>query len=80
MHYVYLIENDATVPERYFGMTSDLRRRLTEHNSGKSTHTAKYAPWHVVTYIAFSNERQASQFERYLKSGSGYAFANKRLW
>jgi putative endonuclease len=33
-----------------------------------------------VTYVAFSDEQQAGMFERYLKSGSGHAFAKKRLW
>jgi predicted GIY-YIG superfamily endonuclease len=78
--YVYLIESVTTVDQRYVGMTTDLKRRLAEHNSGKSSHTSKFMPWRVVTYLAFSNERKAATFERYLKSGSGHAFANKRLW
>jgi predicted GIY-YIG superfamily endonuclease len=77
---VYLLESDGTAGERYVGVTSDLKRRLTEHNAGKSPHTAKYVPWRLVTYIAFSDETKARAFERYLKSGSGHAFANKRLW
>jgi hypothetical protein len=40
----------------------------------------KYTPWRVVTYLAFSDENKAAAFERYLKSGSGHAFARKRLW
>jgi len=78
--YVYLLESLGKPDERYVGMTSDLKRRLAEHNAGKSRHTAKFKPWRVVTYVAFSNESQAAEFERYLKSGSGHAFANKRLW
>jgi putative endonuclease len=78
--YVYLIESVSTVDQRYVGMTADLRRRLAEHNSGKSPHTSKFAPWRIVTYLAFSDERKAAVFERYIKSGSGHAFANKRLW
>lgn len=80
MYYVYLLENGAPVPERYIGMTADLRRRLVDHNEGKSKHTAKFRPWRVVTYIAFRNEQKAADFERYLKSGSGHAFARERLW
>jgi putative endonuclease len=57
-----------------------LKRRLIEHNSGKSPHTSKFAPWRLVTYVAFSDESRAASFERYLKSGSGHAFAGKRLW
>src|SRR5262249_53424606 len=49
------------------------------HNAGKSPHTAKFRPWRLVTYIAFSDERKAIDFERYLKSASGRAFAKKRL-
>jgi predicted GIY-YIG superfamily endonuclease len=78
--YVYLLESLGKPDERYVGMTSGLKRRLAEHNAGKSRHTAKFKPWRVVTYVAFSNESQAAEFERYLKSGSGHAFANKRLW
>lgn len=80
MHYVYLLESTDDPSHRYVGMTSDLKTRLTEHNAGKSSHTAKHRPWRLVTYVAFSERTQALAFERYLKSGSGHAFANKRLW
>jgi putative endonuclease len=80
VQYVYLLEGSEDARRRYVGVTSDLRRRLAEHNSGKSTHTSKYMPWRVVTYVAFSDERKAAAFESYLKSGSGHAFANKHLW
>ena len=80
MRYVYLLQREAFAGQRYVGMTSDLRQRLAEHNAGKSPHTSKYAPWRLVTYVAFSDEQKAETFERYLKSGSGHAFASKRLW
>jgi predicted GIY-YIG superfamily endonuclease len=80
MRYVYLLQSEAFVGQRYVGITSDLRKRLAEHNAGRSPHTSKYAPWRLVTYVAFSNEQKAEHFERYLKSGSGHAFASKRLW
>jgi putative endonuclease len=80
LHYVYLLESQESPSERYVGVTSDLRTRLVEHNSGKSPHTSKHRPWKVVTYVAFSERLQAEAFETYLKSGSGHAFARKRLW
>jgi len=43
------------------------------------THTSKFAPWRVKTYIAFSDRAQALALERYLKTASGRAFAKKRL-
>jgi len=80
VYYVYLIENFASQAQRYVGMTTDLKQRLQEHNSGKCFHTSKFRPWKLTTYIAFSDRTKAEAFERYLKSGSGHAFANKRLW
>jgi putative endonuclease len=78
--YVYLLESLSTHNQRYVGLTADLRRRLRDHNSGKSAHTSKCLPWRLVTYVAFSNRAKTESFERYLKSGSGHAFAAKRLW
>jgi putative endonuclease len=70
----------SALGQRYAGVTSDLKRRLADHNAGKSSHTSKYAPWKLVTYVAFSDRQKAEAFEHYLKSGSGHAFAKKRLW
>lgn len=75
--YVYILQS-IDFPERvYTGSTKHLEDRLKLHNAGRSFHTAKYAPWRIVMYIAFSREEKARAFERYLKSGSGCAFAKK---
>jgi putative endonuclease len=80
MHDVYLLESAANLRTRYTGYTHDLKQRMRDHNSGKSGSTARNRPWRLVTYRAFSRKGQAPSFERYLKSGSGHAFANSRLW
>jgi predicted GIY-YIG superfamily endonuclease len=80
MHYVYLIQSEAYRDQRYVGFTTDLKKRLEVHNSGGSVHTAKYKPWKLVSYHAFFDKRKAQEFEYYLKSGSGRAFANRRFW
>jgi putative endonuclease len=80
VYYVYLVESIAAQRKRYVGLTTDLKQRIQEHNAGKSHHTAKLRPWKLITYIALSNQAKAEAFERYLKSGSGHAFAKKRLW
>ena len=66
--------------QTYIGFTENLKTRLTAHNQGQSPHTAKYKPWTLITYLAFSEKNRAHSFEKYLKSHSGKAFANKRLW
>jgi len=80
MFYVYLLISIADPDQRYIGFTTDLARRLKSHNEGASIHTRKYKPWKLVYHFAFDDERRAREFEHYLKSGSGRAFANKRLW
>jgi putative endonuclease len=80
MIYVYLLQSDTAADQHYVGLTTDLKRRLVDHNAGKSSHTSKFTPWRLVTYVAFSDQAKATAFERYLKSGSGHAFARKRLW
>lgn len=80
MYYVYLIESLSDPGQRYVGMTSDLKQRLHDHDDGKSFHTSKHKPWQLVTYIAFTDRPKAQDFEHYLKSGSGHAFARMRLW
>lgn len=79
MYYVYLIESLSN-HRRYVGLTGDLKKRIREHNSGGSIHTSSFRPWKLTTYIAFDNQTKAEAFERYLKSGSGHAFAKRHLW
>ncbi len=79
MKYVYILQSLSNNERFYTGITDDLKARLSRHNSGEVTHTAKYGPWRVKTYIAFTDEDRASAFEKYLKSGSGRAFAKARL-
>ena len=79
MKYVYLLESINFPEETYIGLTDDLRKRLSAHNAGQASHTAKFKPWCLVTYLAFSDENKAVAFERYLESSSGRAFAKKRL-
>ena len=80
MKYVYLLRSLSNPPKTYIGLTENLQRRLQEHNSGKSVHTAKHVPWEVEVAIRFRDHARAEAFERYLKSGSGHAFAKRHLW
>jgi putative endonuclease len=79
MYYVYILQSVPFREHFYVGITTDLRARLAKHNAKDVPHTSKYAPWDIKTYIAFSDKAQAFDFERYLKTASGRAFAKKRL-
>ena len=79
MKYVYLLKSASHPKKKYVGITSNLNNRLKEHNAGKSPHTAKFKPWKVVVAIHFVDDCRAEAFEKYLKSGSGHAFANRHF-
>jgi putative endonuclease len=78
MYYVYILRSEKD-GSRYIGVTEDLKRRLAEHNSGSNKYSSTKLPIHIIWYSAFPQKQQAYNFERYLKSGSGSAFMNKRL-
>ena len=79
MHYVYILESITHSGRYYTGKTSNVHRRLDEHNRHHQEYTSRYKPWKLKTYIAFDLEEQAIKFEKYLKTPSGRAFAKKRL-
>jgi len=79
MYCVYIIRSIKYPEKKYIGKTGDMKRRLSEHNSGSTAHTKKYKPWEILVCIFFKDEKKAIEFEDYLKSCSGRAFAKKRL-
>ncbi|MDQ2973317.1 MAG: GIY-YIG nuclease family protein [bacterium] len=78
MTYTYILKSEY-YDQYYFGHTNNLKKRLSEHNSGKSKHTSNYKPWTIVWYACFIEETTAIAFEKYLKTASGKAFLRKRL-
>ena len=78
-HYVYVLQSLAFPDQFYTGLCADIDTRLAAHNSGQSPHTSKFKPWRLLSSHYFADPAVASAFERYLKSGSGRAFAAKRL-
>lgn len=78
MYYVYILKSSKS-NILYYGYTTNLKRRIEEHNSGKSQFTKGHLPWNLVFYSAFESMQKAEDFELYLKSGSGKAFVYKRL-
>ena len=77
--YVYILQSEGEADHFYVGLTDELHDRLRRHDAGEVPHSSKYRPWRVKTAIAFTDRAKASNFERYLKTASGRAFAKKRL-
>jgi len=79
MHYVYLLYSRKK-SRFYIGETSDLRRRLSEHNEGKTFSTRTDRPWEVVYYEAYVSKQAALVRERRLKQyGKGLAQLKNRI-
>lgn len=78
MHYVYVLQSE-TDSGLYIGMTSNLRRRFEEHQSGESLSTKGRRPWKVIYYEAYLEMQDAMGREEFLKSGSGRRFLDKQL-
>lgn len=77
MYYVYILRlKDETC---YVGYTTDLKKRFKIHNQGLVSYTKNSRPIKLVFYAAFISKTKAVQFEKYLKSSSGFAFRNKHL-
>lgn len=79
MKCVYILRSVSHPSQRYTGITHDLAERLAAHNSGKCPHTSKFAPWQIVAATYLADDAKATAFERYLKTGSGRAFAQRHL-
>ena len=77
--FVYILESESQPNRYYTGLTSNLAARLDAHNAGRCKHTASGRPWRLDVVVTFADERRAVEFERYLKSGTGAAFAARHF-
>ena len=63
----------------YLGYSSDLKVRVKEHINGNVSQTKNFRPLQLAYYSAFHTKKKALDFEKYLKTGSGFAFRNKHF-
>ncbi|HBM45465.1 MAG: GIY-YIG nuclease superfamily protein [Parcubacteria group bacterium GW2011_GWF2_38_76] len=78
MFYIYLLRNKES-GHLYFGYTTNLKKRLGEHNQGLNLSTKRYLPWKLIYYEACLNEKDAKRRERYLKTTQGRRMLKLRL-
>lgn len=64
--YVYLLRS-RTTGKCYVGWTTDIKRRIEEHNSGKSQYTKSRGPWELIGYETYANAEEAKKRERAFK-------------
>ncbi|MDC6367348.1 MULTISPECIES: GIY-YIG nuclease family protein [Flavobacteriaceae] len=76
--YVYVLYSEKN--DRYYvGLTTNIGRRLNEHNNGKNTSTKAYLPWEVVYYESFDTRLGARRREKYLKTAAGRKWRKENI-
>lgn len=78
MYYIYILQS-LKDQSHYKGYTTDLKKQFKKHNEGGQKYSSQKKPFSLVWYCAFREKSKATTFERYLKHGSGFAFARKHL-
>jgi len=71
MYQVYFLKSENG-QHFYIGCTSDLVKRLKDHNAGKNRSTKPFRPWHVVYSEDFTEKTDAFKREWFLKHPRGY--------
>ena len=77
-YYTYVLKSKKD-GKYYTGSTKDLRKRLLQHNTGKSLYTRGRGPFDLVYYEACVSLPKARSREQYLKSGMGKRYLKNRL-
>lgn len=77
-YYVYILESlkDKSL---YVGCTNDLQRRFKKHNRKLNFSTKSKAPWKLIHYLAYLNEKDAVRREKYLKTNQGSRLLKRML-
>jgi len=77
-YYTYVLKSSID-GKLYTGWTTNLKRRMEKHNTGKVETTKNRYPLHLVYYEGCLSKDKAIQREKQLKTGFGRAYLKRRL-
>jgi putative endonuclease len=69
-YFTYILKSES-IDSSYVGHTSNLEKRLVEHNNGKSISTRGRRPWMLIYREEYATRSEAASRERYFKSVKG---------
>lgn len=78
MYYFYILRSLKN-NKLYIGYTKDLKKRLESHNSEENKATKPFAPYGLIFYSGFLNEKDALECEKYFKTTAGWKRTHKML-
>ena len=76
--YVYILRS-LKDEKFYVGCTNDLKKRIREHNMGKSFSTKSRLPFVLMYYEAFPDREDAERREQFFKTGWGRNYLRRAL-
>jgi putative endonuclease len=76
MYYVYVLKS-VNFNKVYVGLTTNIDKRLIQHNSGKIKSNKAYTPFIVVYFETFKTREDARKKEKYFKAGAGRRYLTK---
>ena len=79
MYFTYILIS-VHFHKAYVGITSDVNKRLEQHNNGYSVYTKRYMPWIVLDHEKYKNRHEARIREKYLKSAAGRRWMKKKYF
>ena len=78
MYYVFILQSELD-KEFYVGRTGDLKRRYSEHLTGRVESTRHRLPMKLLCYEAYNTKEEATRREEFLKSSDGRKDIKKRI-
>jgi predicted GIY-YIG superfamily endonuclease len=73
--FVYVLQSVPQPSRQFVESAANVPMRIAAHNAGHSPLTASCRPWRLVAVVQFGTEREATRFEKFLKTGAGRALA-----
>ena len=67
MFYVYMLKSKSIKPITYVGYTSNIRKRIDLHNSGKGAKFTRGRKWILIYKEKFKSKKEAISREYYIK-------------
>ncbi len=65
--YLYILQSERDT-SYYIGVTTNVQKRVWQHNSGGSTYTRGRRPWKLVYLEEFASSTEAHKRERMIKA------------
>ena len=78
MYCVYVIYSES-VNKYYIGQTSNLTRRIEEHNTRNDRYTSNKGPWKLMYFEEFESRSEAMKREKFFKTGKGREYWKNKL-